>query len=30
MATIDSFFDAAEELDNDFDFNTKQSDIAIA
>jgi hypothetical protein len=30
MATIDSFFDAAEELDNDFDFNTEQSDIAAA
>jgi hypothetical protein len=30
MATIDSFFNIAKELDNNFDFNTKQSNITIA
>jgi hypothetical protein len=30
MAIIDSFFDAAEKLDDDFDFNSEQSDIAAA
>jgi hypothetical protein len=28
MATIDSFFNMAKELDNNFDFNIKQFDIA--